>query len=102
MDEFEALLRQFQPRRPRPLPELAAPRRPRWFAAFVLPGLAAAVAVLVLIAARQEPASRLASPRLPTTLGALNAQGLTGARNLDTVLTTTSRAILPDVQRPGG
>jgi hypothetical protein len=41
-------------------------------------------------------------PRVAITLGALNAHGLESAENLDDILTSTSRAILPDVRQPGG
>src|SRR5438093_5068325 len=101
MDEFEALLRQFQPRRPKPLPEITRPRRPRWSVWIVVPGLAAAV-VTVAIVARHERAPAVERPSVVITLGALNAHGLASAENLDNVLTSTSRAILPDVEQPGG
>jgi hypothetical protein len=112
MDELEALLRQFQPRRPRPLPDLEGPRRVRpptfappplrrgkrvWIAAA---GLAAAVAILV---ARYEPTPVVEAPRpAGVTLGALNAYAMKSAEDLDKALTTISSAILPDVERSGG
>ena len=101
MDEFEVLLRQFQPRRPRPLPEIVRPSRPRWPVWIVASGLAALV-IIVAIVVRYERAPAIKRPSVVVTLGALNAHGLVSAENLDDVLTSTSRAILPDVQRPGG
>ena len=104
MDELEALLRQFQPRRPRPLPELMRPRGPRWSVWIAASGLAAA-AIIAAIVARDERAPAVETPRVARaviTLGALNAQGLTSAEDLDGLLTRTSRAVLPDVEQPGG
>lgn len=101
MDEFEALLRQFQPRRPRPLPEIARSRRPRWPVWLAVPGLAA-VLILLAIVAPHERAPVVESPDVVVTLGALNAQGLASTESLDNILTRTSRAILPDVEQPRG
>jgi hypothetical protein len=106
MDELEELLRRFQPRRPRPLPELVRQRGPRWAVWAAASGLAAA-AIIAAIVARDERAPAVETPRaararLVITLGALNAQGLTSAEDLDGLLTRTSRAILPDVEQPGG
>ena len=101
MDEFEALLRQFQPRRPKPLPENARPRRPRWPVWIAVSGLAAVV-IIVAIVARHERAPAVELPLVVITLGTLNAHGLASAENLDSVLTSTSRVILPDVEQPGG
>ena len=100
MDELEALLRQFQPRRPKPLPHDRDARRFRplmWVAAS---GLAAAVMILV---ARHEPTAVVEAPAaIGVTLGALNAHAARSPEDLDHVLTRTSSAILPDVARPGG
>lgn len=101
MDELEALLRQFQPRRPGPLPDIARPRRPRWPVWIAVPGIAAAV-IVVAIVARRERAPAVEISRVAITLGALNARVLNNDDELDAVLTRASRAILPDVERPGG
>ena len=101
MDELETLLRQFQPRRPRPLPEIARPRGPRWSVWIAVPGIAAVVIIVALVA-RHDPAPAVESPHVVITLGALNARVLASDEDLDAVLTRASRAILPDVERPGG
>ena len=101
MDDFEARLRQFQPRRPKPLPELARSRRSRWPVWVAIP-VAAAVAVILAIVTRHESTVPVEIPRVAITLGALNAHGLESAESLDDILTRTSRAILPDVRQPGG
>lgn len=101
MDDLEALLRQFQPRRPRPLPDLKGPRRGQrrmWIAAS---GLAAAAVALMV--ARYELTPVVEAPRATdVTLGALNAYAMRSAEDLDKALTRTSSAILPDVEKPGG
>jgi hypothetical protein len=104
MDELEALLRQFQPRRPGPLPDVERPRgsRPLVWAAFS--GVAAAV---VLMVGWRGPATVLEQKATRTraaavTLGDLSAYAASDASDLDEILTRTSRAILPDVSRPGG
>lgn len=100
MDDLEALLRQFQPRRPRPLPDLEGPRRVRPFVWIAASGLAAAV---VLMVAQYERTPVVEAPRaVDVTLGALNAYAMRSADDLDKALTRTSSAILPDVERPGG
>jgi hypothetical protein len=99
MDELEQVLRQFQPRRPRPLPDVEHSRRWRpvvWIAAS---GLAAALVIMV-VQRRATPA--VEAPATGVTLGALNAYAIRGVEDLDAVLTRTSPAILPDVERPGG
>ena len=110
MDELEEVLRRFRPRRPRPLPELvpgrrgrlqAAHRSPRWSLWIAASGLAAA-AITVAMVIRDGPTPAIDAPRVVITLGALNAQGLASAEDLDHMLTRTSRAILPDVEQPGG
>jgi hypothetical protein len=99
MDELERALRQFQPRRPRPLPVFERSRRWRpavWIAAS---GLAAAMVIMV-VQRRATPVVEAPAARI--TLGALNAYAIKGVEDLDDVLTRTSPAMLPDVGRPGG
>jgi hypothetical protein len=100
MDELETLLRQFQPRRPRPLPDAEHPRATRPLVWLVLSGLAASV---VLMVSWREPVPDLIEPKTAgLTLGALNALAMRSIDDLDTVLAQTSPAILPRVDRPGG
>jgi len=99
MDELETLLRQFQPHRPPPLPDAEGPRAPRPVVWFALSGLAAAV---MLVVSWREHAPALEAPNAPgLTLGVVNAYALRSIDDLDTVLTQTSPAILPRVDRPG-
>jgi hypothetical protein len=98
MDELEDVLRQFQPRRPRPLPAFEPSRRRPvvWIAAS---GLAAAI--LIIVAQRTAiPVVEMPDPGV--TLGALNAYAIKSIEDLDAILTRTSPTILPDVERPGG
>lgn len=101
MDELEGLLRQFQPRRPRPLPEIARERRPQWPVWTAVSGFAAAVIILAIVA-RHDPAPAAERPQVLITLGALDARALANDDELDAVLTRASRGILPDVERSGG
>jgi hypothetical protein len=101
MDDLEARLRQFRPRRPKPLPAVVRSRRSRWPVWVAIPA-AAAVAVILATVTRQESTVPVQTPSVAITLGALNAHGLESAENLDDILTRTSRAILPDVKHPGG
>jgi hypothetical protein len=99
MDELEEALRQFQPRRPRPLPDIEHPRRRRpvvWIAAA---GLAAAMVIMVT---QRTAIPVVQMPDAGITLGALNAYAIRSTEDLDDVLMRTSPAILPDVERPGG
>jgi hypothetical protein len=104
MDELEVLLRQFQPRRPGPLPEVERPRGSRPLVWAALSGVAAAVVIMVgwreQTTVLEGPATRAGAAAV--TLGALSAYAAGDAGDLDEILTRTSRAILPDVQRPGG
>lgn len=111
-EEFENLLRQFQPRRPRPLPEVISERRIRR-------RVLLASALLVLVCAgvlhftsrgsypKGEQAvikSESASPA-PTniadvmTAGSLGNLGLTNPDDLDLKLTEASQHLLPHVER---
>jgi len=100
MDELETLLRQFQPRRPRPLPDAERPRATRPLAWLTLSGLAAAVVLTVNW--RAPVPDRLGPKTAGLTLGSLNAHAMRSIDDLDTVLTQRSPAILPRVDRPGG
>ena len=100
MDELEAQLRQFQPRRPRPLPDVERPRRKRPIVWIAMSGVAAAV---LLMLARYERTPVVEAPdAAAVTLGALNAYALKSPEDLDIALTKASAGILPDVERPGG
>jgi len=100
MDELEAKLRQFQPRRPRPLPGVERSRRKRPLVWIAMSGVAAAV---LLMLARYERTPVVEAPRAGgVTLGALNAYVVLGPAQLDDALTRASAVILPDVERPGG
>lgn len=97
MDDLEARLREFRPRRPADIPDqrLQRLRGPLWVAA--VGGLAAAM----FIASRLHgPAPLVQRPSL--TLGALTAIGIDRPDELDAALTELSRTSLPDVTRPGG
>ena len=99
MDELEALLRQFQPRRPAPLPEIARLGRLRWPVWIAAAGLAAAV----IMVARYERKPIVEDGSVDSvTLGALNAHAFTSLEDLDDVLTRLSRTTLPDIEHPGG
>jgi hypothetical protein len=100
MDELEALLRQFQPRRPRPLPDVERSRRFRPHVWIALSGLAAA-GVLMVVRYQRTPV--VDSPdTIAITLGALNTYAVKSLDDLDQALTKTSAAILPNVERSGG
>lgn len=100
MDELEALLRQFQPRRPRPLPDVEPSRRFRPLVWIAASGLAAA-GLLMVVRYQRTPVAD--SPdTIAITLGALNTHAVKSLDDLDQALTRTSAAILPNVERPGG
>jgi hypothetical protein len=99
MDELETLLRQFQPCRPRPLPDTERPRATRPLVWLTLSGLSAAV--VLTVSWRAPVPDRLDPKTAGLTLGSLNAHAVRSIDDLDTVLTQTSRAILPRVDRPG-
>ena len=99
MDELETLLRQFQPRRPSPLPDAERSRATRPLVWLAFAGLAAAV---VLMVSWRGPAPDPIEPKTAgLTLGALSAHAARSIDDLDTVLTRASPAILPRVDRPG-
>jgi hypothetical protein len=99
MDELETLLRQFRPRRPGPLPEFEPGRGVRPIVRVVLAGIAAAVLILV---GWREPLSVSDASAPAVTLGALAPFVFDESRDLESTLTRTSRAILPDVERSRG
>jgi|SoiMetStandDraft_5_1073268.scaffolds.fasta_scaffold41392_2 hypothetical protein len=99
MDELETLLQQFRPRRPGPLPDVEHGRGVRPLVRVVLCGIAAAVVIMV---GWRVPISVSDAPRTAVTLGALTPFVLDESRDLESILTRTSRRILPDVERPGG
>jgi hypothetical protein len=109
--QLEEALRQFQPRRPRPLRALERPRR-AW------PRILAIAAVLLLgVAAVLFRASRPSSPpvvdaratpieappeAVAVALGPLTALAAEHPEQLDEALTRGSRALLPDLETAGG
>jgi hypothetical protein len=98
LDDFEARLREFRPRRPASIPDerLQLLRGPMWVA------VAAGLAAVMYIASRlQKPAPEAAQPLPPVTLGALNALA-DRPDALDAALAEISRTTLPDITRPGG
>lgn len=109
-DQFEGVLRQFQPRQPRrpcPLPERVPARRR------IGPRLLSAAAVLLLaFAAVLFRSSGKVSPPPPevesvvepesVALGRLTALAVAHPEGLDEALTQASRTLLPDVEDPGG
>ena len=99
MDGLESLLRQFQPRRPGPLPPLERGRGVRPIARLVLAGLAAAVAMIV---GWRPPTHDSDRPKAAVTLGALTPYALDESRDIESMFTYTSRHILPDVERSTG
>jgi hypothetical protein len=100
MEELEDLLRQFQPRRPRPLPDVERLRRKRPVVWIAVSGVAAAIAMIIV---QRETTPVAEVPQAGgVTLGALNAHAIKSIEDLDAVLTRTSPAILPDVELPGG
>jgi hypothetical protein len=98
MDELETLLRQFRPRRPRPLPDVGRARAAHPAVWVALSGIAAAV--VIMVGWRSQTAVP-DTPQIAVTLGDL-AYALDEAGDLDAILTRTSRALLPDVERSNG
>jgi len=99
MDELETVLRQFRARRPGPLPDVERGRGVRPIVRVGLAGLAAAVAI---IASWRQPIRDSDAPKAAVTLGALTPYALDESRDLESMLTYTSRRILPDVERSSG
>ena len=92
MDDVEARLRQFRPRRPAMIPDkrLQILRGPVW------------LATAALIAAAMFVASWLQRPRpqpvVAPTLGALTSLAVESPDQLDATLTRMSSGLLPDVR----
>jgi hypothetical protein len=99
MDELETVLRQFRPRRPGPLPDVEHGRGVRPIVRVALAGIAAAVAIIV---GWRQPIHDSEVPKAAVTLGALTPYALDESRDLESLLTDTSRRILPDVERSTG
>jgi hypothetical protein len=93
-EEFELFLRQFRPRRPRPLPSSAAGRRRPWAQA-IAAGLVAAAVVAWAVSRPPRPAqttSTRPAPASPVVNWNVDA--------LDRMLIGMSPRVLPDVERP--
>jgi hypothetical protein len=99
MDGLESLLRQFQPRRPGPLPPVERGRGVRPLARVVLAGIAAVVVTLIGWRTRITVSD---APANAVTLGALTPYAIDESRDLESILMRTSRALLPDVERSSG
>jgi hypothetical protein len=93
LNEFEAQLREFRPRRPAAIPDerLQRLRGPIWVA--VAAGIAAAMLIATWLRA---PALR------PVDAAALTTLALENPAAFDAALTQMSRTSLPDVTAPGG
>jgi hypothetical protein len=93
LNDFEARLSQFRPRRPAAIPDtqLQLLRGPIWVA------VAAGIAAVMLIATwLRAPAPRSVDSAALTTLALENPDAF------DAALTQISRTSLPDVTAPGG
>jgi hypothetical protein len=99
MGELETLLGQFRPRLPRPLPDIERGRGVSPLARVVLCGI---VAMVVIMVGWRAQISVSDAPRTAVTLGALTPYALDESRDLESILTHTSRRILPDVERSNG
>jgi hypothetical protein len=99
MDGLESLLRQFQPRRPGPLPPVERGRGVRPLARVVLAGIAAVVVTLIGWRTRITVSD---APANAVTLGALTPYAIDESRDLESILMRTSRALLPDVECSSG
>src|SRR5262245_28361136 len=99
MDGLESRLRQFQPRRPGPLPPVERGRGVRPIVRVVLAGIAAAVVIMVSWRSRITVSD---APANAVTLGALTPYALDESRDIESMFIYTSRRILPDVERSSG
>ena len=95
MDDFEARLREFRPRRPAMIPDarLQVLRGQIWIA------LAAGMAAAMLIAAWMKTPT---TEQPPVDTATLTTLALEHPEEFDAALTRISLASLPDVTRPGG
>ena len=91
MDDVEARLRQFRPRRPASIPDerLQFLRGPLWLATAAVIAAAMVVASLLM---RRRPL-----PAVDPTLGALTTLAVESPDQLDGALTRMSGTLLPDV-----
>jgi hypothetical protein len=96
LNEFEAHLRKFRPRRPAAIPDerLQRLRGPLWVA--VAAGIAAAMLIATWLRA-PEP-----RPVVINVAAALTELALENPEAFDAALTQISRTSLPDVTAPGG
>jgi hypothetical protein len=99
MDELETVLRQYRPRRPRPLPDVEHGRGVRPIVRVALAGIAAAVVIMV---GWRHPLNDSDQPKAAVTLGELSPYVFDESRDLESKLRYTSRRILPDVERSTG
>ena len=107
LEQFERSLRQFQPRRPRPLPVQVPMGRavwPRFLAAAAV--LALLVGAGFLIVSRRPstlaPASETALEPRSVALGRLTTLAVARPDRLDDALAAASRTLLPDLDGPDG
>src|SRR5262249_30676191 len=112
MDEFEARLRTFKPRKPGPLPHTATPRRAGWLLAAAAVVAAAAAVTLVgrnvgssNSGAVQDSGTGVVRGFSPArnavpTVGSLTSLALNDPAALDAELNRMSQALLPDVEQP--
>ena len=99
MDDIEARLREFRPKRPAAIPD----ERVQWLRGPVVVAVAAGlVAVLLIVVKLQTPAVPSSRTPVPLTLGALTTMAVVHPDELDAAMTEMSRTTLPDVSRPGG
>lgn len=116
MDEFEARLRTFKPRRPGPLPQAPKPRQAVWLLGAAAAAVLAVVALGALagrnfaalvgwnfssaapgVVARRDAASAVgAGP----TVGSLTPLALSDPAALDAELNRLAATLLPDVDQP--
>ena len=104
-EKLELFLRQFRPRRPRPLPPVRMPRRVVWAS-----GAAAALLLVVLAGLtvrRAEPPADVAlggQGEMRSTAAAAIAAHVVNwdVEALDRMLTEMSPGVLPDVERRDG
>ena len=97
MDDIEARLRQFRPRRPASIPDerVQLLRGPVWLA--VAAGMAAVMFIATWIRGPRQQAPVDVAPPAAITLGSLTTFALDNPDQLDVTLTRMSARLLPDV-----
>jgi hypothetical protein len=102
MNDIEFRLREFQPRRPAPIPDehVQLSRGPLWLAVAV--GLTAAMLIVARMHTHPMPQQPPVQRAADITLGALTTIAVEKPAEFDAALTRMSRASLPDVRQPGG